>query len=157
MKVPSLKGEQMITILYLIGIVVILFVIYKVLAKVGIVTTQAEKKLEIAKTEAVETLRTSKYFDPLLLKSYPSYKGLGATVANRAANDLHKAINYVFGTNEEAIYTVFGQLKNKLNISDIALHYKVAYNSDLRTDLLNDLSDDESNTLVSIINKLPNS
>jgi hypothetical protein len=40
------------------------------------------------------------------------------------------------GTDEETIYSVFGRLANRIQISELTLAYKVKYERDLLGDLL---------------------
>lgn len=151
MKVPELKGGQMLTLAYIIAILVILFIVYKVIGKLGLVDTKEDKK----KDEAAAALRTSNYFDPLYLKGNTSYKALGKTKATFYAGELRSSIKG-WGTDEEKIYSVFGKLNSKENISEIALYYEHDFNRSLQSDLLNELNDKEMLILNNIINKLPN-
>lgn len=150
MKVPELKGGQMLTIAYIIGILIVLYIVYKVLGKIGLVKTKEKRKQETA----VEDLRSVKQFSTKYLAdkidNYPQLGKLGKDYAVR----LHDAIKGA-GTDEETIFSIFSQLRSKENISEIAVYYKAAYQRDLLTDILNDLTDKEKATLMEIINKLP--
>lgn len=66
MKVPD--SGKIINIAMLLGMVVIMFVIYKILAGLGIIKTAAAKKADKDKAVAAEDLRTGDYFDPLYQK-----------------------------------------------------------------------------------------
>ena len=155
MKVPDLKGGQMLTIAYIIGILVILFIVYKVLGKIGLVKTVAAKKEEAAEEAAATSIRAMKQFQPLYLKDkLATYKTLGSTAKFYAAQ-LMKALSG-FGTDEETVYSVFGKLQSKDNIAEVAAYYLQDYNRSLQSDLLNELDDSELLTLTKIINKLPN-
>jgi len=156
MKVPKLETGQWLTLLYVAAFFIALFVVYKILAGVGLIKTAAKKKEEAAEANASESLRTADYFNPLLLKGKTAgYTPLGEAMATSYAEQLRKAVRGM-GTDEEAIYSVFGQLHNRLNISEVALYYKNKYNRDLGTDLLNDLGDAERLELIKLIDKLPN-
>lgn len=151
MKVPD--SNKIISLLYIGGALILVVVLYKILAAVGLIKTGAKKREEKAESEAEEKLRSLDYFNPLLLKQYPDYKTIYPL--NRVtAEALRKALRGL-GTNEEAVFTAFGKLPNKLSISEVTLAYKVAYNRDLGTDLMNDLTDAEQVTLLKIIDKLP--
>ena len=155
-KVPELKGGQMITIAYFIGILVILFIVYKILAATGLVKTAASKKIDAAENAAVDTIRTSDIFDP----EYAREKGrkflpLGTQKLAVYTEELRKALRG-WGTDEEAIFVVFGNLYNKVNVSELAATYYDKYKVNLKTVLLNDLSKEDAATLMAIINKLPN-
>jgi hypothetical protein len=160
MNAPSLKSDQMVTIAYLIGIVIILFIVYKILAATGLIKTAAAKKADEAKASAIDTLRTGDIFDPEYFVG-KKFNSLGAPYIAKYAEELHKAIAGA-GTDEEAIFTVFGELKNKMQVSELANGYQQKYggswlsNGSLKTDLLGDLSATDAATLMAIINKLPN-
>jgi len=158
MKVPSLKTGQMMTIAYGIAIIVVLFIVYKILAGVGLIKTPAKKRAEAEKGAAVKMLRTDDYFDPLYIKTNNltgQFKSLGSNAPDVYARDIFMAIQG-WGTNEEAIYSTFGKLHNKCNISEIAMSYNLKYRRSLQADLLNDLTDSEVSALMNIINGLPN-
>lgn len=152
--IPEVKGGQFMTILYGIAILTVLFVLYQILSKIGLIKTKKKKTEEKAKTEAEANLRASEYFDPLLLKSNEQYIPLAGT-GKMYAGILYKAMNGL-GTDEEAIYSTFGRLKSKENISELALYYQSIGKRDLISDILNELTDKEQAILWSIINKLPN-
>jgi len=153
-KVPELKGGQMITIAYFIGIIIILFVVYKILAATGLIKTQAKKKEEALKDAAVDTLRTDDIFNPEYYFN-KKFQSLGNQYITAYSNELRKAMTGL-GTDEEAIFVVFGNLKNKCNVSELAAGYKYKFNRNLKTDLLNELSEKDAATLIGIVNKLPN-
>lgn len=161
MNVPDLKGGQMITIAYIIGILVVLFIVYKIMAGIGLVKTAKERKTEAKEETAVTDLRSSPYFDPLFLKGKTGYTPLGAT-ADTYAELLKKGIfSGLFGatlgwnTDEEKIYSAFTSIGTKYRIAEVALAYNSKYDRDLRTDLMNNLGSDEALTLSDLINNLP--
>ena len=150
MKVPELKTGQMITIVYIAGFFIALFVVYKLLGKIGLIKTKEKKQREAA----VENLRGVDQFSTTFLQGKTdSYPKLGKTAQNFAVR-LRKAISGV-GTNEEEIFSIFSQLKSKENISEVAVYYKAAFGNDLLTDLLNYLTNKDKATLMEIIDKLP--
>ena len=155
MKVQKLDSGEMITIAYFIAIVIVLFVVYKFMAKIGLVKSRSKKLQEKAIATAESELRTLEYLDPMILENRPAaYVPLKSVAAGNFAAELRNAIRGL-GTNEELIYSVFGRLKNKYNIAEVALSYRVNYNRDLKTDLLDELTDKEQVTLFELINKLP--
>jgi hypothetical protein len=163
MNVPELKTNQLITITYFIGILIVLFVVYKILAGVGLVKTAAKKKELANEATAITEVQTADYWNPDLWKSAAqSGKLLPAQTVIDYANSLRDAMAGL-GTDEQAIYTVFGKLKYKVQISEIAGAYKAAYGfpwyiktDNLQNDLLNELSDAELAHLQELINKLKN-
>lgn len=149
MKIPD--TNKIMSIVYISGLLIVLFIIYKILSSLGIIKTGKAKAQDKAESKAETLLRTSEYFNPLLIKKYPDYIPINPT---EQAKELRKAFRGL-GTDEEKIYTVFGRLKNKLNVSELALTYKAEYGNDLATVILNDMTDKEQLILMDIINKLP--
>lgn len=153
MNVPELKANQMITITYFVGLVIVIFIVLQLLKKIGLVKSAAKKRSEKEQKAAVEMLATDDYFKPSYYKD-KKFKSIGSNSANQYSQLLHKAIRGL-GTDENAIYSTFGKLYNKTNISEIAESYNLQYGKDLQTDLLNDLTDKEITKLMNIINGLP--
>ncbi len=147
MKTPT--KDQVIVYIYIAGAIVGMFVVYKIMAKLGLVKTAADKQEE----QAVNDLRTLEYFDPFILKNRPgNYVAVG-NLGNLYAEQLRDAMKG-FGTDEEAIYSVFGKLRSKYNIAEVAGYYQVNYSRDLLSDILNDLNDSEKARLMGIINRM---
>jgi hypothetical protein len=149
MKTPT--KDQVIVYLYIAGGVVAIYFVYKIMAKLGLITTAADKREE----QAVNELRTLEYFDPYILTRRPAgYTAIGESKGSMYAELLRNAMRGI-GTDEEAIYSVFGKLSSKYNIAELAGYYQVNYSRDLLSDLLNDLNDSEKARLMGIINRLP--
>jgi hypothetical protein len=156
--IPELKGGQMITLLYFIGIVIILFIVIKLLQKFGLIKTAAQKRTETEQTAATEMLRTDDYFSPDYYKGR-NFKSLGTNSANEYATSIHDSI-YGFlkvNTNAEPILTTFGKLYNKCNVSEVSAFYNLQYGRDMQADLLNNLNKGHITDLMNIVNGLPNS
>ncbi len=136
--------------LTLVVIFIILFLVFKLAGKVGLIKTKADKERE----KAVESLTTSVYFNPSYYKGKSS-KPLGVSIADALAKDVRKSLKG-FGTNEDLLYSTFAKLKSKTNISELADTYNVKYRSDLKADIMKDLNDKEKSKLMFIINSLPN-
>jgi hypothetical protein len=161
MKAPELNTNQMVTIGYFIGILIILYIVYKILNSVGLLKTPADKRDDALKAAAVTSLRLDSYFDPSYFQSVTTYNGLTVNDATSKALALRNAMAGL-GTDEEKIYTIFGGLPSKTSISEIANRYKDQYgfpfyimSDDLKADLLNELNATEVSTLMSIIDGLP--
>ena len=153
MKIPD--TGKVISGIYIAAALIGLFLVYKIFSGVGLIKTGAKKKAEAEKDAASDTLRTLDYFNPKFLDGKLSkYTPLGKTTAGAYAAELKSALKG-FGTDEEKIFSVFGRLQCKYNISEVALNYQVNFKSDLLTDLLNDLTPAEKLTLINIIEKLP--
>jgi len=150
MKLP--ETQTITKTLYLIGGLVAIFLIYKIMTGLGILKTRESKAKDIRKEQSLSDFRTMEEFNPAYIdKNF--FTKIGLNAAAIYAEDLHKAIRGL-GTNEERIYTTFGKLKCKGNISEVASQYFLKFNRDLRTDILNDLTDKEIVILTGIINAL---
>lgn len=147
MKIPD--SNKIISVAMILGLLVVMFIVYKILGGLGLIKTAAKKKQE----QAVEDIRTLEYFNPDLYKG-KSFKSIGTNAASQYAEDIRKAIRGV-GTNEELIYSTFNKLYNKLNISEVADAYGRKYSRDMQSDLLDDLGNKEMATLMELINSLP--
>jgi hypothetical protein len=154
MKAPDLKQNQMVTIAYIIGMGILLFIVYKLLVKVGLIKSAAKKRAEAEQGAAVEMLRTDDYWKPDYYKGL-AFKSIGSNAATLYAQTIRAGMRG-FGTNEEKILVTFGKIFNKCNVSEISEKYATQYGRDLQADLLNDLSDKEVASLMNIVNGLPN-
>ena len=155
-KIPELKTGQMVTLAYFIGIIIILFVVYKVLAKFGIIKTAAAKAQEAKEAASVNEIRTGDFFDPEYWKTKSGFNKLGAEQAAEYASDIYGSIYWRINTNSEKIFSTFGKLTNKTQISEIADQYKQKYDRDLQASLLNNLNEGHIAELTDIINLLQN-
>jgi hypothetical protein len=151
-KVPDVG--KIIPVIYIIGFILILIIVYKLLSSIGIIKTPKKKRELAAQAVAVEALRTDDYFDPAYYRN-KKFKSIGMNAANLYAQYVRKAVRGA-GTDEELIFTTFGKLYNKCNVSEVAERYTMQYKRDMQTDLLNDLTKKEAAALMSIIDNLPN-
>jgi hypothetical protein len=145
---------KVIQVAYILGFVIVLVIVYKLLSAVGIIKTAKRKRSDKEQSEAIKMLRTDEYFDPTYY-SGKKFKSIGGNAANLYAQNLRRAIRGI-GTDEEMIYSTFGKLYNKCNVSEVASSYLLQYKRDLQADLLDDLTKKEIATLMNIINGLPN-
>ena len=153
MKTPD--TNQIISIAYIGAMLIVVFVVYKVFAGVGLIKTGAKKKVIAEQKEATTKLRALDYFDPLYLKNNMSgYTPMKSVKSQRLCKLLRDAIKGI-GTDEEAIFGVFSQLKCKYNISELTSNYLAMYNRNLLTDILNEFNAVEKTTLMNIIDQLP--
>jgi hypothetical protein len=151
---------KLINLVTLIGLVLVLFIIYRIMAATGLLKTVASKKEDAAKAAAVTDMRVMEYFNPEYYQHFGT-QPLSDETGKSYAKGLRNAMAGI-GTNEESIFTIFGKLPNKTAISQISWEYKQQYGfpfyilgDNLQDDLLNELSATEVTTLMKIINKLP--
>jgi hypothetical protein len=138
--------KQKLIIIVVILIVVLLF-IDQILKAIGLKKSGADR----AEENAISDLRTLPQFDPLYSKG-KAFKPIGLNQSNVYAEQLRKSIRGI-GTDEEIIYSTFGKLNNKMNISEVAESFYLKYKTDLRAALLSDLKDSEKVKLMQIILK----
>jgi len=139
-----------IYIMYGIALLVAVFFIYKILQKVGIFDDKEDRRDEKQSNE----LLLSEYFNPLYTKKVKGYKTIGIPLSEQYATSLRKAVRGM-GTDEQTIFATFSNLYNKVNISEVSSAYYLKYNSDLKADLLDDLSEEDQAKLWRIIDNLP--
>jgi hypothetical protein len=151
MKLP--ETQTITKVIYLIGGLIVLFLIYKIMTGLGILKTAKNKAEDIKKENALSDFRTMEEFNPSF-KDKGVFTPIGLNAAALYAEDLRKSMRGL-GTNEERLYTTFGKLKCQANISEVASQYYLKFKRDLRTDILNDLTDKEIVILSGIINNLP--
>jgi hypothetical protein len=159
MKLPD--SDKIINLATLIGLLIVIFIIYKIMASLGIIKTRASKNKDKNEAAAINVIRTGEFWNPEYYKG-KVFKSLGNNTAEQYARDLRDAMRGV-GTDEEAIFSTFGKMYNKFNISEVSDKYKQQYgfpfyimSDNLQADLLDELSDAEAATLIKIINELPN-
>ncbi len=151
MKTPT--KDQVIVYIYIAGGLLGAYFIYKVMAKLGLIKTASDRKEE----QAVAELREYDYFNPMVLKDH-SWARLGETQAKNFALELYRAMHgsviFGLGTDEEAIYSVFGKMTDKYQIAEVSGWYQIQFDKSLLSDILNELNDSEKATLMNIINNI---
>jgi hypothetical protein len=157
MKTPT--KDQVVVYIYIAGAVVAVYFVYRIMVKLGLVDTFQSKQLDKEKELALNQMRKGDYWRPEYYKTQ-RFTPLGAELAKEYANDLRKAVRGI-GTDEEVIYTTFGKLNSKAQISEIAEQYRDSYiwwftggGDNLQADILDDLKEKEVLTLMDIINKI---
>lgn len=147
------KASTIKLILLGAGLLFILFFLNKIMSIIGI----RKSKTRIEKDEAEENLNTMKYFEPGYYKTVP-HKPLGDTMAGQYAKDLNKAWKFFRPTltvNEDLIFSTFGKLDNKVQISEVANQYYLMRSEDLRSRIMKELNRKEQVKLFNIIQSLP--
>jgi hypothetical protein len=160
MKIPN--SGKIISIAMIIGIMVCLYIVYKILNAFGLLKTASEKAADAAKAAAVSALRVDQYFNPDYFQTVNTdYNGLSVDDATKYAKDIRSAMVGI-GVDEEKIYTIFGALPSKVAISEIADRYREQYgfpwyilSDDMKADILNYFNADKVNTLMQMIELLP--
>lgn len=151
---PKVINPQIV--LYGLLIIVVLWIIYLLMKRIGLIKTQADIKEVKERTEAVQNLENSKYFDPNLYKqtSYGYAHLLPSTTANYYAKEIKSSWGW-FNDDEERVYSAFRSLTSKIQISQVADAYAQLYKSDLLGDIVHYFNAKEKAFLWKIIDSKP--
>lgn len=97
------------------------------------------------------------YVDKVLNAIAASIVVLKGSTATRYANEIHKAFRpwYRGGDLEENVYAVFRNLKDKVQVSQVAKAYRREHQLNLRDQLKDRFDKDEIKTVLRIIERLP--
>lgn len=136
-------------VIYAVVALAIIIFMTAILKKLGIFKTKEKKEAEVNISE----MRDADYFNPTYYRTV-KFKPLGLNQSQEFAKSIRKALRGA-GTDEEMIYSIFNQMFNKTNISEVAEAYYIEYNRDMKTDILNDLSQKEVSVLMNIIKEKP--
>ncbi|WP_025663285.1 hypothetical protein [Aquimarina megaterium] len=99
----------------------------------------------------------AKYVGRVLNKVSGNVVVLKKSTTTRYANEIHKAFKpwYRGGDAEENVYAVFRNLKDKVQVSQVAKAYLSTYKMSLSDQLKDRFDKDEIKTVLSIISRLP--
>lgn len=139
--------------LVLVAALFALFFLNKILRRTGLFKGRRGKARD-KKRENLKEMREIPYFSPEYKNTITGYKELPEQIAIDNARTVRKSVRG-FGTREENLYSVFQNLFNKVNISQISQQYFKIYKRDMKADILKDLKDKEKSILMDIINTLP--
>lgn len=154
--------------LYTLAAIVVLFVVYQVMKRTGLIKTFAQRKTarlveKSARNEKITTgtqkaqtkdvkilLSASDFFNPALWKDQSADLLMKQDVARSKATNIRSALKGP-GTNESKVMKAFRNLTSKYMVSQIAFHYAANFKRDLLTDLVSDMNKTELNELYNII------
>lgn len=148
-------------------VIVIVFALYKILMKVGLIKSAKEEKEERIMEEKLANISTGWYWTNSPKSPDPIYKfwqgfkdkgpkgdGIGGS-ADAFAKKIWDAIGGLLSDNEEAIYGVFRQLITQSQVMHISKSFTRLYGEDLGLKLKQILSPTEMVTVIDIIEKKP--
>jgi hypothetical protein len=141
---------------YGVMLIIIVWIVFLLLKRVGLIKDAVTKKLEKDVENAVSEISNTNIFDPNLYKQ--SNYGYAHLPSNETVNAWVKGIKDSFGwfnDDEERIYSIFRQMNNKLTVSQVSDAYTQLYRSDLFGDLRDYLNDRELAFLWKIIDSKP--
>ncbi|TPN87125.1 hypothetical protein [Aquimarina algicola] len=104
-----------------------------------------------------ETALDVKYVEKVFNSISGKIVVLKGSTATRYANEIHKAFKpwYLGGDLEENVYAVFRNLKDKVQVSQVAKAYQREHKLNLRDQLKDRFDKDEIKTVLGIISRLP--
>jgi len=143
-------------IFYGISTLIIVWVIYLALKRIGLIKSATKIRAEKDEARALKELRNAEFFNPNLYKEdkYSLVNLLSNDVANQYAKDIKKSWGW-FNDDEAAVYSVFRKMANKIQISQIADAYAQLYKADLLGDIEYYLNAKERAFLWNIIDSKP--
>jgi len=140
-----MNKERIITIVVIIVIIgVTLYLVYK---KLGLVESVADIKDEKAK-KSVET--DSQLWSRSYWKTFPTSTMFTNAFAQGLATQIYDSRGF-FDDDEEAVYSVFRQMKHRANVSQVADAFYALYKDDLYNYMANFLSQKELDYIYGII------
>lgn len=135
-------------IAYVTGFLIIIWVVYLLLKKIGLVESREEKVKDKMNEEAAK--EAVKWFPPNIWKNYPASTAMNSTISEGYAKEIHDSFGWI-NDDEDKIYSVFQKLVYKQNVSQLAQSYEQLYSADLHAKLFNNLSDLEMQYIYNII------
>lgn len=136
--------------------IIVIWVLYLVMKKIGLIQDKASKIEEEQKAKNIVAITETDIFRPSTHET--TGKGLSVLVPSSTAIEWAKDIKNAFGwinDDEEAIYNVFRKMTNQLQVSQVANAYSELFNSDLFGDLDYYFSEVELSNVWNIIKTLP--
>jgi hypothetical protein len=129
-----------------------LFIVYKVLQKLGIIKTSAEAQED----KQLLNLESANYWDyNKFLTTLPAGTLLltqgGATAY---ANDIYDAKGY-FNDDEDQVFSVFRAMKTQSQVAALGKRFNQVYSKDLYSYLKGFLNDDEMLTIKKLLDAKP--
>jgi ABC-type transport system involved in Fe-S cluster assembly fused permease/ATPase subunit len=150
---------------YFLITVVVLFILYFVLKRIGIIQSRAETKAESkAKAEATKTLtnlnqmvidfKDLKYWNPDYMNAIPFGLRMSYDKATGIAKEIEDAWGWL-NDDEGQLYNAFTKIPKQRDIASVAYYYQQLFNKDLRSDLIDRLNKNEIRNLWQIIDAKP--
>ena len=150
---------------YGLAFFVVAFILTLASRKFGLWRSRTAKKIDkkkeeiegdqdIAELMVIEDLNTSPWFDPNKWRSAPDSGKLAPdTIIMKKAKNIDDALGF-WNDDEEKIYLQFRELNNKWQVSQLAYAWSQLKGTDLVTELLDNLNEEELVILSSIIGTL---
>jgi hypothetical protein len=151
-KIPELSYGEMKTLGFVVLIIIIIVAAFSIMKRLGIIKSSEAKKLDVAN----ETLTNSQLFDPKQWNNVSETRLLSEQDAKDYAKRIYDCFPtwYAWETEVNEIFSIFKELTDNIQVSQIAFYYLSEYESDLAADLSNHLNKSEANTLNTILNAI---
>jgi hypothetical protein len=166
-KTPVLSSGQMKTIGFLILIVVIIYALYVILERMGLIRTKAQKDMAAAKdkasmaaTQAEKTIQNTTVLNPNyhLQPSVPEENLLSDMLADSLTDKLQSSMSKFLGIITSSVseaLAVIAQLTHKAQMSQIASLYNIKFGRSLSSDLSDWFTDNDLVRINAAIAAIP--
>lgn len=136
--------------------VIVIWVLYLVMKRIGLIQSKTDQEKDDRQAKNIIEITTTDIFRPSTYEE--TNKGLSVLVSSEKASEWARSIYSAFGwinDDEQAVYNVFRNMTNQLQVSQVADAYSQLYNSDLFGDIDYYFSDVEVSNVWNIIKQLP--
>lgn len=144
-----------------IPIIIILFVIFLLLKRFGLIRTREqrkaakEKKQQKIERKAIDTTITKEqYFKPTYWRKVSANRLLPEKTARTYATNLRSALKKFGQIQATKVMAIFNTLTDKAQVSQLSFYYQANYERDMVTDLINNLKKAELLKLYNVTDAL---
>ena len=149
---------------YFIITVIVLFILYFLLKRVGIIQAPESKEVREARADQIKTItdlnqqvidfKKSPLFNPSYMNSIPFSNRMDYDTATRLAKEIEKAWGWL-NDNEKRVYNAFSQINKQSDVSSIAYYYRQLFDEDLRSKIIDKFTKSEIRNVWNIIQSKP--
>lgn len=139
-------------IAYVTGFLIIIWVVYLLLKRIGLIESRQQRVEEKEQTEREK--RAVQFFPPNIWKEYPTRTAMNNDVSNNLATEINNSFGF-FNDNEQRIFSVFQKLAYKQNVSQLSNSYEQLFHADLHSKLFDNLNSNEMDYIYNIIDIKP--
>jgi len=152
---------------YFLVTIIVLFVLYFLLKRIGIIKSREPKEVRDARTKQIDTItnlnqmvidfKESSLFNPATMNAIPFSLRMSYDRATGLAQDIENAWAKWYWPNddENAIYKAFSSIDKQQDVSSIAYYYNQLFDRDLRSDIIDKMTNSEIRNIWTIIQSKP--
>ena len=152
---------------YFLVTVIVLFILYFLLKRIGIIKSKEPKEVRDAKAKQIDTItnlnqmvidfKESMLFNPSSMNAIPFANRMSYSRATDLAKEIEDAWAKWYWPNddENAIYKAFSSIDKQLDVSSIAYYYRQLFDKDLRSDIIDKMTNSEIRNIWAIIQSKP--